>query len=125
MVIGGLQMAVNRTKTMLQACKPVWTGRRRGFLSGFDSLGMSDNVSMTWLKIMHFFMLTWIEASTKSAVLLFTASEVETRRKWCAAGLLGGMGTGVAQAYTTTGAYTLFICHLILTCSLIIPTLDM
>jgi len=62
MAIGGLQMAVNRTKTMLQACKPAWAGKRRGFLSGFDSLGMSDNVSMTWLKIMHFFMLAWIEA---------------------------------------------------------------
>jgi hypothetical protein len=89
-------MAVNRTKTMLQACRPVWARRRRGFLSGFDSL-----VSMG--------------RSPKSAVLLFTASEVETRWRWCAAGLLGGMGRGIAQAYTTMGAYTLFVCYLILT----------
>lgn len=50
----------------------------------------------------------WIEASTKGAVLLFTASEIETASVgWgvnpAAAGLLGGMGGGIAQAYATMG----------------------
>ena len=52
----------------------------------------------------------WIEASTKGAVLLFTASEIESRGIAMglnpgAAGLLGGMGGGIAQAYATMGAY--------------------
>ena len=125
MAIAGLQMAVNRTKTMLQACKPVWAGRRRGFLSKFDSLGMSDNVSRTWLKIMHFFMVAWIEAPR----VLFYYSRHQrlkpTRWRWRDAGLLGGIGRGIAQAYTTMGAYTLFVCHLILTYCSIIHALDM
>lgn len=49
----------------------------------------------------------WIEASTKGAVLLFTASEVETATSNLvgpgAAGLLGGMCGGIAQAYATMG----------------------
>ena len=50
----------------------------------------------------------WIEASTKGAVLLFTASEIETATvsmgvSPAAAGLLGGMGGGIAQAYATMG----------------------
>lgn len=50
----------------------------------------------------------WIEASTKGAVLLFTAAEIETASVGMglspgAAGLLGGMGGGVAQAYATMG----------------------
>lgn len=57
-------------------------------------------------------MQAWIEASTKGAVLLFTASEIETKTMEMgispgAAGLLGGMGGGIAQAYTTMGACTL------------------
>lgn len=52
----------------------------------------------------------WIEASTKGAVLLFTASEIETAVVGlgvspAAAGLLGGMGGGVAQAYMTMGRH--------------------
>jgi len=50
----------------------------------------------------------WIEASTKGAVLLFTAAEVEGASLSAginpgAAGLLGGMTGGVAQAYATMG----------------------
>lgn len=52
----------------------------------------------------------WIEASTKGAVLLFTASEIESASvnfgvNPAAAGLLGGMGGGIAQAYATMGEY--------------------
>lgn len=48
----------------------------------------------------------WIEASTKGAVLLFTAAEIETLAVNAgispgSAGLLGGMGGGVAQASAT------------------------
>ena len=50
----------------------------------------------------------WIEASTKGAVLLFTASEIETATTAmgvnpAVAGLLGGMGGGIVQAYATMG----------------------
>ena len=50
----------------------------------------------------------WIEASTKGAVLLFTASEIESATVTmgvnpAVAGLLGGMGGGIAQAYATMG----------------------
>ena len=52
----------------------------------------------------------WIEASTKGAVLLFTASEIETATvamgvNPAAAGLLGGMGGGIVQAYATMGEH--------------------
>lgn len=62
---------------------------------------------------LHFFYClscsqAWIEASTKGAVLVFTASEVETATLAAGispafAGLLGGMTGGVAQAYATMG----------------------
>lgn len=50
----------------------------------------------------------WIEASTKGAVLLFTAAEIETVAvnsgiSPAVAGLLGGMGGGISQAYATMG----------------------
>lgn len=50
----------------------------------------------------------WIEASTKGAVLIFAASEIEDRTvkaglSPAVAGLLGGMGGGIAQAYATMG----------------------
>lgn len=55
-------------------------------------------------------MQAWIEASTKGGVLLFTASEIETATTAmgmnpATAGLLGGMGGGVAQAYATMGQF--------------------
>ena len=53
----------------------------------------------------------WIEASTKGAVLLFAAAEIETVAMGAglgpaSAGLLGGMGGGIAQAYATVGFCT-------------------
>ena len=53
-------------------------------------------------------MQAWIEASTKGGVLLFTASEIESATvamgvNPAAAGLLGGMGGGIVQAYATMG----------------------
>jgi len=87
------QMAANRQQTMLQATKTVWS---RGGIAGFYQ-GL-----IPW---------AWIEASTKGAVLVFTASEVETATLGmgvspAVAGLLGGMTGGVAQAYATMGFTT-------------------
>ena len=53
----------------------------------------------------------WIEASTKGAVLLFTASEVNKVAKTFGfgpggAGLAGGMIGGIVQAYATMGFCT-------------------
>lgn len=52
-----------------------------------------------------------VEASTKGAVLLFAAAEIEAATMQlgvapAAAGLLGGMGGGVVQAYATMGQYS-------------------
>lgn len=56
------------------------------------------------------YLQAWIEASTKGAVLLFTAAEIEKKAKEYgvspgSAGLLGGMGGGIAQAYATMGEH--------------------
>lgn len=54
----------------------------------------------------------WIEASTKGGVLLFASSEIDYYLKYrlgCSssmAGILSGMGGGLAQAYTTMGFCT-------------------
>jgi len=87
------QMAANRSQTMVQAIQSVWA---RGGVAGFYQ-GL-----IPW---------AWIEASTKGAVLLFTASEIETATTAlgvnpAAAGLLGGMGGGIVQAYATMGFCT-------------------
>ncbi|EKM83568.1 hypothetical protein AGABI1DRAFT_110218 [Agaricus bisporus var. burnettii JB137-S8] len=87
------QMAANRSQTMWQACRTVWS---RGGASGFFQ-GL-----IPW---------AWIEASTKGAVLVFTATEVETATLASGinpgvAGLLGGMTGGIAQAYATMGFTT-------------------
>lgn len=84
------QMASNRTQTMTQALSTVWS---RGGVMGFYQ-GL-----IPW---------AWIEASSKGAVLLFTASEIEKVASNAgvspgSAGLLGGMGGGIAQAYATMG----------------------
>ena len=60
---------------------------------------------------MPFARRAWIEASTKGGVLLFTAAEIENRTidlgvSPGTAGLLGGMGGGVVQAYATMGFCT-------------------
>jgi hypothetical protein len=87
------QMAANRSQSMAQALSSVWS---RGGVVGFYQ-GL-----IPW---------AWIEATTKGAVLIFTASEVETAGlaagiSPAAAGLLGGMTGGVAQAYATMGFTT-------------------
>lgn len=54
----------------------------------------------------------WIEASTKGGVLLFASSEIDHFLKSklnlsnSSAGILSGMGGGIAQAYTTMGFCT-------------------
>ncbi|KAG8907552.1 Mitochondrial DNA replication protein yhm2 [Tulasnella sp. 403] len=87
------QMAANRSQGMPQAIATVWS---RGGVAGFYQ-GL-----IPW---------AWIEASTKGAVLLFAASEIEKVAIGgglgpAAAGLLGGMGGGIAQAYATMGFCT-------------------
>ncbi|KAF5311991.1 hypothetical protein D9619_003133 [Psilocybe cf. subviscida] len=87
------QMAANRSQSMWQACRTVWS---RGGVTGFYQ-GL-----IPW---------AWIEASTKGAVLVFTASEVESASNAAGinpaiGGLLGGMTGGVAQAYATMGFTT-------------------
>jgi hypothetical protein len=87
------QMAANRSQSMAQALSSVWS--RGGFVGFYQGL-------IPW---------AWIEASTKGAVLIFTASEVETAGLAAGispafAGLLGGMTGGVAQAYATMGFTT-------------------
>lgn len=66
----------------------------------FTNPGLEDSISSR--------RQAWIEASTKGAVLVFTASEVETATLAAGinpgvAGLLGGMTGGIAQAYATMG----------------------
>ncbi|BGO93040.1 hypothetical protein NBRC10512_004261 [Rhodotorula toruloides] len=87
------QMASARGDTMGQALRTVWS--RGGVLGFYQGL-------IPW---------AWIEASTKGAVLLFAAAEIEGVAMTAgigpaAAGLLGGMGGGVAQAYATVGFCT-------------------
>jgi len=87
------QMAANRSQTMAQAAATVWS--RGGIAGVYQGL-------IPW---------AWIEASTKGAVLLFTAAEIENRATAGGlspgtAGLLGGMGGGVCQAYATMGFCT-------------------
>ncbi|KAI3622207.1 mitochondrial dna replication protein [Moniliophthora roreri] len=87
------QMAANRNQSMWQACRSVWA--RGGFVGFYQGL-------IPW---------AWIEASTKGGVLIFAASEVETAGlsmgvNPAAAGLLGGMVGGIAQAYATMGFTT-------------------
>ncbi|KAF7310797.1 hypothetical protein HMN09_00622700 [Mycena chlorophos] len=87
------QMAANRSQPMWQAFKAV--AARGGFVGFYQGL-------IPW---------AWIEASTKGAVLIFAASEVETATlamgvSPAAAGLLGGMTGGIAQAYATMGFTT-------------------
>ncbi|KAJ3175622.1 Mitochondrial DNA replication protein yhm2 [Geranomyces variabilis] len=87
-------MAANRGDTMGQALVKTWR-RGKGPLGFYQGL-------IPW---------AWLEAATKGAVLMFAASEIEhVARKaglgpaW--AGVLGGMGGGITQAYTTMGFCT-------------------
>ncbi|RSH92051.1 Mitochondrial DNA replication protein yhm2 [Saitozyma podzolica] len=88
------QMAANRSQTMAQAFSTVWS---RGGVAGFYQ-GL-----IPW---------AWIEASTKGAVLIFTSAEIDkySRKSLgvspATAGMLGGIGGGIAQAYATMGFCT-------------------
>lgn len=110
-------MASQRNDPMAVALKKVWA---RGGIYGctlfsFVSLGGSSaspgSDSFFFLNPAVYQGLipwAWIEASTKGAVLLFTAAEIETATASMGVspalgGLLGGMGGGVAQAYATMG----------------------
>lgn len=88
------QMAANRSQTMGQAFSTIWSrGGVKGFYQGL----------IPW---------AWIEASTKGAVLLFAAAEIEKYSTAsfglspAAAGMFGGVGGGIAQAYATMGFCT-------------------
>ncbi|KAI9261150.1 mitochondrial carrier domain-containing protein [Sporodiniella umbellata] len=87
------QMAANRGEPMLKGLQAIYG--RGGILGFYQGL-------IPW---------AWIEASTKGAVLLFTASELEHRSLAAGtssftAGIIGGMGGGIAQAYSTMGFCT-------------------
>ncbi|KAI8327172.1 mitochondrial carrier domain-containing protein [Choanephora cucurbitarum] len=87
------QMAANRGQPLPMVLKSIYS---RGGIFGFYQ-GL-----IPW---------AWIEASTKGAVLLFTASELEYRALAAGAspflaGIVGGMGGGIAQAYSTMGFCT-------------------
>lgn len=87
-------MAANRQDGLLAAIRKTYS---RGGISGFYQ-GL-----IPW---------AWIEASTKGAVLLYTSSHLEHWFKHTlnlggsAAGILAGMGGGLAQTYTTMGFCT-------------------
>ena len=95
---------------MFQALRSVWArGGVAGFYQGlipWVSVSLSTVCGLSL--ILNFGAQAWIEASTKGGVLLFTASEIESGIiglgvNPAAAGLLGGMGGGIAQAYATRG----------------------
>ncbi|KDN40784.1 mitochondrial carrier [Tilletiaria anomala UBC 951] len=87
------QMASNRQQPMAQALRTVWS--RGGVLGFYQGL-------IPW---------AWIEASTKGGVLMFTSAEIQKVAKGsgmspATAGLIGGVGGGIAQAYATMGFCT-------------------
>ncbi|KAF1797089.1 mitochondrial carrier domain-containing protein [Mucor lusitanicus] len=87
------QLAANRGQSLKTALSNIYS--RGGVLGFYQGL-------IPW---------AWIEASTKGAVLLFTASEFEYHARAAGAspflgGIVGGMGGGIAQAYTTMGFCT-------------------
>ncbi|KAI0225375.1 hypothetical protein L0F63_001944 [Massospora cicadina] len=86
-------MAAHRGDSLWESIRKTYA---RGGISGF------------WQGLIPW---AWIEASTKGGVLLFASSELDyqARRYGCShatAGLLGGMGGGISQAYTTMGFCT-------------------
>jgi len=86
-------LAANRNDSIFVAAKKTY--QRGGILGFYQGL-------IPW---------AWIEACTKGAVLIFTASEIEYKARVAGsspfmAGIIGGMGGGLAQAYTTMGFCT-------------------
>ncbi|KAG2223941.1 hypothetical protein INT45_009393 [Circinella minor] len=87
------QLAANRGQSLAEALKTIYSrGGAFGFYQGL----------IPW---------AWIEAASKGAVLLFTASEFEYRSRAAGAspfmaGIVGGMTGGIAQAYSTMGFCT-------------------
>jgi hypothetical protein len=87
-------MAAHRSDGLFTAITKTW---QRGGVKGFYQ-GL-----IPW---------AWIEASTKGAILLWSSSEIEYGVKKSfgignsAASILGGMGGGICQAYTTMGFCT-------------------
>lgn len=84
---------------MRKAIKKIYQrGNIAGFYQGLIPVGLLVSVIVQW---------AWIEASTKGAVLLYASSEIEyySRANFgvslATAGLLGGCGGGIAQAYTS------------------------
>ena len=89
------QMAANRDQKLVQALRSIWS--RGGVIGFYQGL-------IPW---------AWIEASTKGAVLIFTAAEVERAASsfgvsQATGGLLGGISGGVTQAYATMGKSIVF-----------------
>lgn len=87
-------MAANRNDGLVTSIQKTYS---RGGFSGFYQ-GL-----IPW---------AWIEAATKGAVILFASSELEyafrayANMSAASAGILAGMGGGLAQAYTTMGFCT-------------------
>lgn len=87
-------MAAHRDCRLRDAISQVWS--RGGFKGFYQGL-------IPW---------AWIEASSAGAILIFTAAELESLsvRQFnfspASAGLIGGCGGGIAQAYLTMGVST-------------------
>jgi hypothetical protein len=82
--------------------------RSQGLVASIQTINAKSGITGFWRGLIPW---AWIEASTKGAVLLFTSSEIEYRLhnagfSKSVAGIIGGMGGGVAQAYTTMGFCT-------------------
>src|SRR6202044_1948390 len=74
------QMAANRAQTMLQATKTVWSrGGIAGFYQGLIPWVRPLESFVKFFDVLISFNQAWIEASTKGAVLIFAASEIEER----------------------------------------------
>jgi Mitochondrial carrier protein len=84
------QVAANRTQSLTSACANIYSrGGTKGFWQGL----------YPW---------AWIEAVTKGGILLLVQNEIEMLARNRGASkemgsMLGGIGGGIAQAYTTVG----------------------
>lgn len=105
-------MAANREQSIFQAIRAIWKrGKFFGFYQGLIPWVNDDHPQLLLRRVLTSDdSKAWIEGSTKGAVLLFAASEIDyySRLNGCSpfvAGLLGGIGGGLAQAYTTVSTY--------------------